>query len=138
MIKTVKTFERDNHILVVDTTSGERVVTHVPKGPGLARRMANYTKAKASHVVRGSPKASLEAIKKRFAICQRCPSGNFLPVEPKKRPASLIDLEIVGTCNDMQCGCFLHPTEIEPAKLAWADQECPEKHWGKAVSVSKN
>lgn len=106
-----------------------------PKRPGVVRRAANYGKAVVQHKLAGNPKASLPTIQKRFEICRNCPSGLFKRLEGNEIPHSLRELPIVGTCVHKTCGCFLHPTEIEPAKLAWADQVCPKGHWGKAIVV---
>ncbi len=154
MIRRKQYFDRGDYMLELDTTSGKRVTRMIPKlptaiakakvatgelrvakqkRPGAIRRAANYGKAVVKHHAAGKPKASQSTVEERFAICQNCPSGKFLSLGAKDTPRQLQHLPQVGTCADASCGCVLHPTKIEPAKLAWADQACPRGHWGKAV-----
>lgn len=123
MIRTVKTFSRPDHTLIVDTTSGKRIVTRIPKGeplpkpPSIVRKAANFTRAAVGHVKAGRPVATDEQVAERFAICQGCRLFNATS-------------EGQGTCNHPSCGCDLKRVGIGGKnKLRWADQKCPIGRW---------
>lgn len=116
-----KEFKRDGYTLVVDTTSGERVVTRVRDGeaepsskaprPSMVRKAANFAVAAAKHVAAGRPMATDEQVAERFAICQACPK--FIEKG-----------EGVGECS--MCGCGLRAVGVEGlSKLRWATEQCP-------------
>ena len=127
-MKRIRKFDRGDHILVVNVATGERHIE--PKeSPSLARKAANFSKAAARQASRGNPKVSLEVIQERYAICSNCPSGLFAEIDRNDVPKRLKDVEIVGTCMDRRCGCYIHDTETFPNKLSWGSTSCPEKHW---------
>ena len=128
-IRKVRKFDRGDHILVINTATGERSIE--PKeAPTLAKKAANFAKAAARQASRGNPKVSLEIINQRYEICSNCPDGLFAEIDRNDVPKRLKDVEIVGTCMDRRCGCYIHNAETFPNKLSWGTTACPKGHWG--------
>ena len=67
----------------------------------------------------GFPKANQNEIWHRYSICTRCEHFD--------------DKESV--CN--MCGCNITHKKQFLNKLAWADQECPDKKWSKIYRSQK-
>lgn len=124
-LSKVKCFDRGDHTVCIDKATGRKW----KEGPGAVRKAANFAKATAEHVRRGRPKASLEVIQSRFAICSNCPDELFSVIATESIPKRLSELPIVGTCLHRTCGCFIHDAETFPNKLAWATQRCPKGNW---------
>lgn len=59
------------------------------------------------------PKSTQQQIDERFAICASC---------------DMYDKQL-SQC--LVCGCNINNRKIFLNKLAWADQECPQKKWHK-------
>lgn len=97
---------------VVEASSIRRACNSPPVRPNLFRRAINFTKATAKHLLHGSPKASSDEIQRRMSICRTC---------------DLFDGKI---CTHKRCGCNVNTEHKFLNKLAWADQSCPDKHWG--------
>jgi uncharacterized paraquat-inducible protein A len=76
-------------------------------------KISIFLKSLFFHVYAGFPKASKQEILERWSICISCDNFN------KKK----------SECNI--CGCNLSAKLKFLNKLAWADQECPEKKWSK-------
>lgn len=66
----------------------------------------------------GFPKTTQEEIYQRFSICKVCEEFNLVKKE----------------CNI--CGCNINTKKVFLNKLAWADQECPLRKWGKIGAKS--
>lgn len=130
MKREQKTFQRDGYTLVVDTTSGERVVYRVRDGEELpkkeprriepkrtiAQKAKQFAKSAARHVREGMPQATDEQVAERFAICQACP--HFTSTGDGQ-----------GACA--KCGCGLKAVGVSGLnKLRWAGESCPVKRWG--------
>lgn len=81
----------------------------------LLLRIKTFLKSLFFHVYSGFPKASIEEIHERYAICAKCDHFN------KKD----------SQCNI--CGCNLSKKKAFLNKLAWADQECPDNRWHKII-----
>ena len=145
----LKRFTREGYTLCIDTVSGQKwheftadqinpePTAEPPKGPGKIRRIGNFAKAAAKHVAAGQPKATIEQIEERFAICQNCPANLYQVLADEQRPSSLAEASEVGTCLDKSCGCYLHASELSPNKLGWADQRCPLGHWQPIVPAKR-
>lgn len=78
-----------------------------PPLPGIITRAMNYAKAKALHVINGSPVCTEEQVSRRFAICRTC------------------DQFRVSDSKCAACGCAVTRAKIYDSKLRWADSECP-------------
>jgi hypothetical protein len=78
-------------------------------------RITTFLKSLFFHIYSGFPKASLNEISDRYAICQACEDFNTLE----------------SMCNI--CGCNISNKKIFLNKLAWADQECPKQKWLKII-----
>jgi hypothetical protein len=148
MLGRLQSFDRPDHTLVIDTRSGQRVVTRIPKtpfpqqaplpqrqpgeGPNLARKVLNLGKAKAKRAATGFKNASAKTLQRRWEICVACPSGLFRQLPAAEIHKNLLSLPIVGTCTHKTCGCYMHPTATTPNKLLYASEACPRGHWGPA------
>lgn len=133
----IKTFPRPGGILEITTGDGanrKRFIPHgkkgEPEGPGIVRAAANFGRAVAKHVATGAHHATASQILERYEICANCPSGMFQEMPRDKRNFRIKEVEGVGKCLDMGCGCFLHREDKQPNKLAMASQSCPQNHWG--------
>lgn len=135
MLKRVQIFERRNGTVIVDTTSGKRVVTYLEpgkkvedlkEGPSLLRKAANFTKAGVKHIATGRKQSTDKTRLTRLNICKVCSSYKVL----EEFPRQLKEAKEVGTCIEKSCGCFIHELPTFPNKLAWASQSCPLKKWG--------
>lgn len=103
---------------VTKKTPVSKAKAKVSSGPGLFKKVVNFSRAATSHLVKGSPQATDEQVAERFAICQEC-------VEYFK-PTS----EGQGRCTHPSCGCPLKPVGLTGRnKLRWADQACPIGRW---------
>ncbi len=69
-------------------------------------KLSQFSKALASHIVRGMPKANEVEIRRRFEICQSC-------------------LHFTGESCRI-CGCGVNAQQQLMNKLSWADQQCPD------------
>jgi|TARA_R110000824_G_scaffold35108_1_gene110506 hypothetical protein len=127
-LRKIRKFDRGDYILVIDVASGKKW-REEKTAPSLARKAANFSKAAARQAMQGNPKVSLEVIQERYAICSNCPSGLFAEIDRNDVPKRLKDVEIVGTCMNRKCGCYIHETETFPNKLSWGSTSCPQKHW---------
>lgn len=78
-------------------------------------KIVTFLKSLWWHVWLGFPKSTQKEINNRFAICLSC------DMHDKKNNQCLV------------CGCFVNNKRIFLNKLAWADQECPEKKWDKLI-----
>lgn len=67
------------------------------------------------HLYAGFPKCSQSEIMFRHNICMSCDKYDH-----KNQECSV-------------CGCAISNKKIFMNKLAWADQECPEKKWYKII-----
>jgi uncharacterized paraquat-inducible protein A len=76
-------------------------------------KIKTFIKSLFFHVWLGLPKSTQSEINYRFSICNSCEKFN-----PKKQECGV-------------CGCSINTKRIFLNKLAWADQECPEKKWPK-------
>tara|TARA_E500000318_G_scaffold103815_1_gene109267 strand:+ start:251 stop:505 length:255 start_codon:yes stop_codon:yes gene_type:complete len=77
-------------------------------------KIKTFLKSLFFHVWSGFPKSTQKEIDFRFKICtQECDMYNIED----------------STC--MMCGCSINQKKIFMNKLAWADQECPQKKWSK-------
>jgi len=94
------------------------------KKPNFLSRLANFSKAAISHIVKGSPSCTQEQIDARLAICKECPLYQISANNPD-----------VGSCN--ACGCNINKENKFLNKLAWADQECPKGKWGRLDTPSE-
>jgi len=74
-------------------------------------RFCTFVKSLFFHIYSGSPKATKEEIFVRWSICVGCDK-----FDKNKSECSV-------------CGCNLDTESKFLNKLAWADQECPEKKW---------
>ena len=88
-------------------------------GPSLTRRVSNFAIAASNHALAGNPTVGIEVVKERLAICKTCEL--FKPNDNK----------VGGICTHSSCGCSIQDNLDYLNKLAWADQECPLKKWGK-------
>lgn len=79
----------------------------------LLLRIQTFLKSLFFHVYSGFPKSTVEEIQYRYSICLRC--DHF---DTKNTLCNL-------------CGCNLSRKKEFFNKLAWADQECPDKRWPK-------
>ena len=76
------------------------------------QKVKTFLKSLFFHVYAGFPKSSQEVINLRFKICtSECDMYN----------------KEDSTC--MMCGCNISNKKVFMNKLAWADQECPQKKW---------
>jgi len=91
------------------------------KPPPLVQRVANFASAATAHAAAGNPKVTKEVMQERLAICRSCPL-----FKPNKN-------EVGGVCTHETCGCNIQDNLNYLNKIAWADQECPIKRWGKGV-----
>jgi ssDNA-binding Zn-finger/Zn-ribbon topoisomerase 1 len=82
-------------------------------------RLKTFIKSLWFHVWSGFPKCNHQQILERYKICLSCDSYDILD----------------STCGE--CGCNINMKKQFLNKLAWADQECPLKKWGK-VHHAKN
>lgn len=89
--------------------------------PSLLQRVWNFGKAAVNHAIMGSPVVTPEVLKERLDICKACPL--FKPNQN----------EVGGVCTHSSCGCNIQDNLDYMNKIAWADQECPIKRWGKFV-----
>lgn len=74
-------------------------------------KIATFLKSLYFHIGAGLPKSSTREIYQRYEICKNCEHFNKIKSECKI------------------CGCNISTKKIFLNKLAWADQECPEKKW---------
>lgn len=86
--------------------------------PKLTKRIQNFTKASANHLMTGMKHCSDEQKKKRFEICKSNKCGLFLSKGEG------------GICSHDNCGCFIRSNGKFLDKLSWADSKCPEGFWG--------
>lgn len=86
-------------------TAGGGAVAPEPPLPPIGERLANYARAKAAHVLRGSPEVDDATFAQRVAICETC--DRFRPSDRK--------------CSS--CGCGVDSGIDHKAR--WADQRCP-------------
>lgn len=79
----------------------------------ILRKLKTFAKSLFFHVWAGFPKATQKQINERYNICKQC--------------------EMFDTKNSqcLVCGCNLSDKKVFLNKLAWADQECPQKKWSK-------
>jgi hypothetical protein len=90
-----------------------------PESPSLLQRAWNFGKAAINHVLAGNPVVPEEVMKARLDICRSCPL--FKPNHN----------QVGGVCTHSSCGCNIQDNLDYLNKIAWADQECPIKRWGK-------
>jgi hypothetical protein len=89
------------------------------ESPSLLQRAWNFGKAAINHVLAGNPVVPEEVMKARLDICRSCPL--FKPNHN----------QVGGVCTHSSCGCNIQDNLDYLNKIAWADQECPIKRWGK-------
>ena len=91
------------------------------KPPSLMQKVTNFAVAATAHAAAGNPTVTKEVMQERLAICRSCPlfkpNGN----------------QVGGVCTHESCGCNIQDNLNYLNKIAWADQECPIKQWGKGV-----
>jgi hypothetical protein len=73
-------------------------------------RLITFLRSIYWHLLRGSPKSTVDEINYRYYICISCDKFD----------------------DDMclECGCNVNNKKIFLNKLAWADQKCPLNKWG--------
>jgi len=76
-------------------------------------KLNTFLKSMLFHVWYGFPKSTQSEINDRYNICLACNKFN------KEKSECGI------------CGCAINNRKIFMNKLAWADQECPDKKWNK-------
>lgn len=81
--------------------------------PRLLIRIQTFLKSLWFHIWLGFPKSSQIEIDQRYSICLSCTD-----FDSKNSQCTI-------------CGCNINNKRIFLNKLAWADQECPIKKWGK-------
>lgn len=118
----IKTKNRKNNSSIINNKNG--VEYQQENIPPFSTRVFNFAKAAIKHAVNGSPQCTEEEIQERLKICKNCelfkPRGDG------------------GVCSHENCGCNLKSQQIYLNKLAWADQECPLKKWGKIKKNPEN
>lgn len=87
-------------------------------GPGLFRKIANFSIASIGHVMRGSPTCTQLEIDNRHDVCRSCEL-----YEPSKTNPE------VGICTHSDCGCPVTRADKYITKLGWRDQSCPLGKW---------
>jgi len=75
-------------------------------------KIMTFLKSLLFHIYAGAPKSTQTEINYRFGIC----SGGC-------------DMYNTNDSTCMLCGCNVNAKKIFMNKLAWADQECPQKKW---------
>lgn len=84
-------------------------------------KVITFLKSLLFHIYAGAPKSTQQEINYRFEICSKqCDMYNTKD----------------STC--MMCGCNVNSKKIFMNKLAWADQECPQKKWLKINRETSN
>ena len=78
-------------------------------------RISTFLKSLFFHIYSGFPKTTKKEILKRWEICNKCEKFDDIKIQCKI------------------CGCNLSKKSKFLNKLAWADQECPEKKWLKTT-----
>lgn len=78
-------------------------------------KLKTFIKSLLFHVWTGFPKSSIEEIEYRYSICSGCDKFDI-----KNNECTI-------------CGCSINRKKVFFNKLAWADQECPEKKWLKNI-----
>lgn len=76
-------------------------------------KIVTFLKSLYFHIGAGFPKCTTKEIYYRYNICRNC---------------EYLD-KIKSECKI--CGCNINTKKVFLNKLAWADQECPEKKWPK-------
>jgi len=76
------------------------------------QKIKTFLKSLFFHVYAGFPKSDQELINLRFKIC-----------------TSGCDMYNKDDSTCMMCGCNISDKKVFMNKLAWADQECPDKKW---------
>jgi hypothetical protein len=76
-----------------------------PALPGLARQMANFSKALVKHAADRFGKVDADVKAERLAACEGC------------------ELRVGDRCSHPACGCVLE------VKAGWASESCPEGKW---------
>lgn len=135
MLRTVKTFVRDDHTLIVDTTTGKRITKYIPHAnvPTVNKRRAvgavnstpvnalnkakNLAKASAQHALAGFKKAPTDVILERHKICLAC--DHIIKIDDDRLECA-------------KCGCGIKGVDQSGEKfnkLAWAEQRCPVGKW---------
>ena len=90
-----------------------------PKSPpSFSKRVANFGKAGAKHLLTGRQHCTPEQRRERFKICKSNKCGLFIPHGPG------------GMCSHDDCGCFIRSNGKFLDKLSWADSKCPVDEWG--------
>ena len=84
-------------------------------------KVTNFASAATAHAAAGNPTVTKEVMQERLAICRSCPL-----FKPNAN-------QVGGVCTHETCGCNIQDNLNYLNKIAWADQECPIKRWGKGV-----
>lgn len=87
-------------------------------GPGLARRVSNFTLAAIGHAFAGLPTCTQAEADQRLAVCHGCELYKPNKDNPK-----------IGRCTHAKCGCEISGVEKFASKLFWRDQDCPLGKW---------
>jgi len=74
-------------------------------------KLGRFALAAIRHISKGMPTCTQEQINERLEICRSC------------------EWFVRNHC--VQCGCRCNSGKAFMNKLAWADEECPKKKWGK-------
>lgn len=85
----------------------------------ILRKIQTFCKSLLFHVWAGFPKSTQQEIMQRFDICKSC------------------EFYDNSRSQCLACGCNINTKKIFLNKLAWADQECPQKKWTKIVRTKQ-
>lgn len=110
----ISSIERNN---LLDIWSGKKLT--------IIQKAVNFVGAAFKHVIAGMPVVSDDTYEKRKSICETC---EFCDKQKER-----------WEC--VKCGCaLLDGGPLAPAKLRWAEHECPlpEKKWKAELPSVKN
>ena len=108
---------RELQLALLDTDDGERYRKYWDEKmlPSFIRKVGNFVKAVAQHVVAGMPVVSDDEYSRRLSICELCDQCD----------------KSIEQWQCRQCGCYLKETSgARPGKARWEEQKCPLKKWG--------